>query len=84
MLSDCLWRQVQPTRAEVERVATFCLRRLTPASGRRPVRRTGTGGPPTSAYANSSGTQLGARFSMNASIPSRGSVDSARAQNIVW
>jgi AcrR family transcriptional regulator len=26
MLSDCLWRQVQPTRAEVERVATFCLR----------------------------------------------------------
>jgi hypothetical protein len=25
MLSDCLWRQVQPTRGEVERVTTFCL-----------------------------------------------------------
>ncbi len=34
--------------------------------------------------ANSSGTQLGARFSMKASIPSRGSGDSARAQNMVW
>jgi hypothetical protein len=29
MLSDCLWRQVQPTRAEVERVTTFCLRAVT-------------------------------------------------------
>ncbi len=29
LLSDCLWRQVQPTRAEVERVATFCLRAVT-------------------------------------------------------
>jgi AcrR family transcriptional regulator len=26
MLSDCLWRQVQPTRADVERVTSFCLR----------------------------------------------------------
>ena len=25
MLSDCLWQQVQPTRAEVERVTSFCL-----------------------------------------------------------
>ena len=29
LLSDCLWRQVQPTRAEVERVASFCLRAVT-------------------------------------------------------
>lgn len=26
MLSDCLWQQVQPSRGEVERVTTFCLR----------------------------------------------------------
>ncbi len=26
LLSDCLWRRVQPSRAEVERVARFCLR----------------------------------------------------------
>ena len=26
LLSDCLWRRVQPTRAEVERVTAFCLR----------------------------------------------------------
>jgi AcrR family transcriptional regulator len=26
MLSDCLWRQVQPTRADVDRVTNFCLR----------------------------------------------------------
>jgi AcrR family transcriptional regulator len=26
MLSDCLWRQAQPTPAEVEHVTTFCLR----------------------------------------------------------
>ncbi len=25
-LSDCLWRRVQPTRAETERVISFCLR----------------------------------------------------------
>jgi hypothetical protein len=25
LLSDCLWREAQPTRAEVERVTTFCL-----------------------------------------------------------
>jgi AcrR family transcriptional regulator len=25
MLSDCLWQQVQPSRAEVERVTSFCL-----------------------------------------------------------
>jgi hypothetical protein len=29
LLSDCLWRQVQPTRAEVDRVTTFCLRAVT-------------------------------------------------------
>ena len=59
MLSDCLWQQVQPTRAEVERVTSFCL------GGVGLTRLT------ASAYANSSGTQLGARFSMKASIPSR-------------
>lgn len=26
MLSDCLWRRVEPNRADVERVAAFCLR----------------------------------------------------------
>jgi AcrR family transcriptional regulator len=26
MLSDCLWRQVEPTRADVDRVTSFCLR----------------------------------------------------------
>ena len=31
-----------------------------------------------------SGTQLGGRFSMKAAIPSRGSGDSSRAQNMVW
>ena len=30
LLSDCLWQQVQPTRGEVERVASFCLRAVTP------------------------------------------------------
>ena len=25
LLSDCVWRQKEPTRAEIERVATFCL-----------------------------------------------------------
>jgi hypothetical protein len=34
--------------------------------------------------ANCSGTQRGARFSMNACIPSRGSSDSASEANIVW
>jgi len=29
LLSDCLWRRVQPTRAEVSHVADFCLRALT-------------------------------------------------------
>src|SRR3984957_15023847 len=29
LLSDCLWREVQPTRAEVERVTTFCLHAVT-------------------------------------------------------
>ncbi len=26
LLSDCLWRQIQPNRAEVERVTSFCLK----------------------------------------------------------
>ena len=73
LLSDCLWRQIQPTRAEVERVTS-----LLPEGGIRLRSK------PATVQANSSGTQLGARFSMKASIPSRGSVDSARAQNIVW
>ena len=30
LLSDCLWQRVQPTPAEVKRVATFCLRAVTP------------------------------------------------------
>jgi AcrR family transcriptional regulator len=29
LLSDCLWQQVEPTRAEVERIAAFCLRAVT-------------------------------------------------------
>jgi len=29
LLSDCLWREAQPTRAEVERVTTFCLHAVT-------------------------------------------------------
>jgi AcrR family transcriptional regulator len=29
LLSDCLWRRVQPTRAEVEGVTTFCLGAVT-------------------------------------------------------
>ena len=31
-----------------------------------------------------SGTQRGGRFSMNAAMPSRGSSECSRAQNIVW
>ncbi len=31
LLSDCLWQQVEPTRADVERVSTFCLRAVTKA-----------------------------------------------------
>jgi AcrR family transcriptional regulator len=30
LLSDCVWRQKEPTRAEIERVATFCLGAVTP------------------------------------------------------
>ena len=70
MLSDCLWQKMQPTRAEVE---TRDL--LLPWCGDTLD---------SSVYTNSSGTQLGARFSMKACIPSHGSGDSARAQNIVW
>jgi hypothetical protein len=29
LLSDCLWQRIQPTRAEVEHVASFCLRAVT-------------------------------------------------------
>jgi AcrR family transcriptional regulator len=29
MLSDCLWRQAQPTRSEVERVSRFCVAAVT-------------------------------------------------------
>jgi len=29
MLSDCLWQQSEPGRAEAERVADFCLRAVT-------------------------------------------------------
>ncbi len=29
LLSDCLWRQVQPMRTEVERVTSFCLKAAT-------------------------------------------------------
>ena len=29
LLSDCLWREAQPTHAEVERVTAFCLHAVT-------------------------------------------------------
>ncbi len=29
LLSDCVWQQKEPTRAEVERVTTFCLGAVT-------------------------------------------------------
>ena len=36
LLSDCLWQQVQPTRAEVERVTAFCLGGTPDLLGPRP------------------------------------------------
>ena len=74
LLSDCLWQQVQPTRSRGR-----ARHDVLPRRGEGLTRSW-----PMAPQANSSGTQLGARFSMKASIPSRGSGDSARAQNIVW
>ena len=73
-------------RSSASRRSACARSRPDPAVGpvAAPAGRTASGGPRPSVYANSSGTQLGARFSMNASIPSRGSGDSSSAQNIVW
>ena len=46
----------------------------------RDARMSGVHEPP----ANCSGIQFGGRFSMNASIPSRGSGESSSDPNIVW
>jgi AcrR family transcriptional regulator len=34
VLSDCLWRQAEPTRADIDRVSEFCLRVVSPAKDR--------------------------------------------------
>ncbi len=40
LLSDCVWRQKEPTRAEIERVATFCLGAVTRLSPQDTTTRT--------------------------------------------
>ena len=77
LLSDFLWEGAEPTRRRGRPGD-----RLLP--GRRGTAERGAVSALAPSFQNCSGTQLGARFSMKARMPSRGSGDSARAQNIVW